>query len=213
MLGYRIGAQPFAVTVDLPRGGGLYSDGFVTYRGVDVGRITSLSLSPKGAVATLAIDPGTQIPADAVARVHDLSVAGEQYLDLVPPAVGWPGAARRQRDRAAAHRGPGVGVPAARRRRPADRQRERHEVKTITEALGTGLAGTGPDLRAITVAAERLVGALQAARAATVTIINDARARAARRRRRPAPTSRRSASPWPQSPRSWPPRTPTSRPS
>ena len=41
VIGWRIGAQPFTVTVDLPRGGGLYSDGFVTYRGVDVGRIAS----------------------------------------------------------------------------------------------------------------------------------------------------------------------------
>src|SRR5580704_1159207 len=84
VLGFRIGSQPFTVTVDLPRGGGLYSDGFVTYRGVDVGRISRMSLSPGGAVATLAIDPGTAIPASAIAHVHELSVAGEQYLDLVP---------------------------------------------------------------------------------------------------------------------------------
>ena len=90
VIGWRIGAQPYQVTVNLPRGGGLYSDGFVTYRGVDVGRISSLTLSPTGAVATLAIDPGTVIPANAIAHVHELSVAGEQYLDLVPSSSHGP---------------------------------------------------------------------------------------------------------------------------
>lgn len=90
VIGWRLGAQPFTVTVDLPRGGGLYSDGFVTYRGVDVGRISQMSLSPSGAVATLAIDPDTVIPASSIAHVHELSVAGEQYLDLVPSSAQGP---------------------------------------------------------------------------------------------------------------------------
>jgi phospholipid/cholesterol/gamma-HCH transport system substrate-binding protein len=172
VIGWRIGAQDYPVTVELPHGGGLFSDGYVTYRGVDVGRITSLSLSPAGAVATLGIDPGTAIPANSVAYVHDLSVAGEQYLDLVPSSG----------------RGPdlhaGSVIPADRTVVPVSVFQllsdagqligsvKSSEVQTITDALGQGFANSGPALRALTVAAQSLIGALQAAQSATVTLIN-----------------------------------------
>jgi phospholipid/cholesterol/gamma-HCH transport system substrate-binding protein len=172
VVGWRIGAQPYQVTVDLPRGGGLYSDGFVTYRGVDVGRISSMTLSPTGAVATLAIDPGTVIPADAIAHVHELSVAGEQYLDLVPSSGGGPDL----------HAGSVIlrshtRVPVSVFELLSDAGQligsiKSSEVRTITTALGSGFADTGQALRTITVASRHLIAALQAAQAATVTLIN-----------------------------------------
>jgi phospholipid/cholesterol/gamma-HCH transport system substrate-binding protein len=172
VIGWRIGPQPFVVTVDLPRGGGLYSDGFVTYRGVDVGRISSLSLSPTGAVATLDIDPGTVIPANAIAHVHELSVAGEQYLDLVPSSPHGP----------VLHAGSLIArnhtvVPVSVFQLLSDAGQligsiKSGEVQTITDALGSGFANTGQALRTITVTSQRLIAALEAARAATVTLIN-----------------------------------------
>jgi phospholipid/cholesterol/gamma-HCH transport system substrate-binding protein len=172
VIGWRIGAQSYEVAVNLPRGGGLYSDGFVTYRGVDVGRISSLTLSPTGAVATLAIDPGTVIPANAIAHVHELSVAGEQYLDLVPSSSHGP----------ALHAGSRIPldhtvVPVSVFQLLSDAGQligsiKSSEVQTITDALGTGFANTGQALRGITVASQHLVAALQAAQAATVTLIN-----------------------------------------
>jgi phospholipid/cholesterol/gamma-HCH transport system substrate-binding protein len=172
VIGWHIGAQAYEVTVNLPRGGGLYSDGFVTYRGVDVGRISSMTLSPSGAVATLALDPGTVIPANAVAHVHELSVAGEQYLDLVPSSPGGPdlhGGSVIPRDRTA--------VPVSVFQLLSDAGQligsiKSSEVRTITDALGSGFADTGQALRNITVASRHLIAALQAAQAATVTLIN-----------------------------------------
>lgn len=172
VLGWRLGAQPFTVTVDLPRGGGLYSDGFVTYRGVDVGRITQMSLSPGGAVAILAIDPGTVIPARSIAHVHELSVAGEQYLDLVPTSASGPDL----------HAGSVIPekqtvVPVSVFQLLSDAGQligsiKSSEVQTITDALGTGFNGTGQALRNITVAGRHLIAALQAAQSETVTLIN-----------------------------------------
>jgi phospholipid/cholesterol/gamma-HCH transport system substrate-binding protein len=172
VIGWRIGAQSYEVTVDLPRGGGLYSDGFVTYRGVDVGRISSMSLSASGAVATLAIDPGTVIPADAVAQVHELSVAGEQYLDLVPSSGRGPdlhAGSLIPRDHTV--------VPVSVFQLLSDAGEligtiKSSEVKTITDALGSGFANTGQALRNITVSARHLIASLQAAESATVTLIN-----------------------------------------
>jgi phospholipid/cholesterol/gamma-HCH transport system substrate-binding protein len=172
VLGIRIGAQPFPVTVLLPRGGGLYADAFVTYRGVDVGRVASLELSSTGAVATLSIDPGTRIPSDTNAQVRELSVAGEQYLDLVPSSAGGP----------MLHAGSVIAqsrtkVPVSVFTLLNDAGRligsiNAGEVSTVTKALGTGFAGTGSDLRTITVTAQHLVDALQAAQASTVTILD-----------------------------------------
>ena len=172
VIGWRLGAQPFTVTVDLPRGGGLYSDGFVTYRGVDVGRISQMSLSPSGAVATLAIDPGTVIPASSVAHVHELSVAGEQYLDLVPSSAQGPDL----------HAGSVIPekrtvVPVSVFQLLSDAGQligsiKSSEVRTITDALGSGFNDTGQALRNITVAGRHLVAALQAAQSETVTLIN-----------------------------------------
>ena len=172
VIGWRIGAQAFTVTVDLPRGGGLYSDGFVTYRGVDVGRISAMSLSPSGAVATLAIDPGTEIPANAIAQVHELSVAGEQYLDLVPTSARGPDL----------HAGSVIPenrtvVPVSVFQLLSDAGQligsiKSSEVQTITDALGSGFNDTGQALRNITVAGQHLIAALQAAQAETVTLIN-----------------------------------------
>lgn len=85
VLQLRVGAQPYAVSVQLSRAGGLYSGAYVAYRGVDVGRVSSLSLRPEGVTAHLRVNPGTKIPADSQAAVHDLSAVGEQYLDFTPP--------------------------------------------------------------------------------------------------------------------------------
>jgi phospholipid/cholesterol/gamma-HCH transport system substrate-binding protein len=172
VLGWRLGAQPFTITVDLPRGGGLYSDGFVTYRGVDVGRISQMSLSQGGAVATLAIDPGTAIPTSAIAHVHELSVAGEQYLDLVPSSGRGPdlhGGSVIPEDHTV--------VPVSVFQLLSDAGQlvgsiKSSEVRTITDALGSGFNDTGQALRNITVSGRHLIAALQAAQSATVTLIN-----------------------------------------
>jgi phospholipid/cholesterol/gamma-HCH transport system substrate-binding protein len=172
VLGWRLGAQPFTITVDLPRGGGLYSDGFVTYRGVDVGRISQMSLSQGGAVATLAIDPGTAIPTSAIAHVHELSVAGEQYLDLVPSSGRGPdlhGGSVIPEDHTV--------VPVSVFQLLSDAGQlvgsiKSSEVRTITDALGSGFKDTGQALRNITVSGRHLIAALQSAQSATVTLIN-----------------------------------------
>jgi phospholipid/cholesterol/gamma-HCH transport system substrate-binding protein len=90
VLGVRVGAQPFGVTVLLDHAGGIYTEAEVTYRGVDVGKVTSLHLSRNGVAVHLAIKPGTHIPANSPAAVRELSAAGEQYMDLVPTSPSGP---------------------------------------------------------------------------------------------------------------------------
>ena len=76
----------YVVRVDLPQTGGLFTDADVTYRGVSVGRVGPITLTADGVQAQLHIDDSShRIPkVQLKAQVADLSVAGEEYLDLQP---------------------------------------------------------------------------------------------------------------------------------
>ncbi len=75
----------YTVTVQLPRAGGLYAGGNVTYRGVTVGRVQEVRLTNTGAEAVLQMNSDFHIPAtDLAAEVHSVSAVGEQYLALTP---------------------------------------------------------------------------------------------------------------------------------
>lgn len=82
-----VGFTPFSdgyrVTVSLPEGGGLFVHSEVTYRGVQVGKVTAMEPSDDGVEVTAEIEPGApDIPADSTAHVRSRSAIGEQYLDL-----------------------------------------------------------------------------------------------------------------------------------
>jgi phospholipid/cholesterol/gamma-HCH transport system substrate-binding protein len=84
-----VGIGQYELHADLPRSGGLYATANVTYRGTQIGKVTSVVPTETGARATMSIDDRYQIPADASANVHSVSAIGEQYLDLV--STGNPG--------------------------------------------------------------------------------------------------------------------------
>jgi phospholipid/cholesterol/gamma-HCH transport system substrate-binding protein len=78
------GIGHYDVTVDLPASGGLYRNGNVTYRGVEVGRIDDVRLSRTGVQAVLSLESKYKIPANSVANVHSQTAVGEQFVELVP---------------------------------------------------------------------------------------------------------------------------------
>src|ERR1700728_2944619 len=79
-----LGIGRMTVTVELPATGGLYRFSNVTYRGVQVGKVTAVSLTAKGAKATLSLGTSPRIPATLQADVLSVSAVGEQYVDLRP---------------------------------------------------------------------------------------------------------------------------------
>lgn len=79
-----LGIGRMTVTLELPATGGLYRFSNVTYRGVQIGKVTSVSLTPTGAKATLSLDTSPKVPADLTAAVLSVSAVGEQYVDLQP---------------------------------------------------------------------------------------------------------------------------------
>ena len=79
-----LGIGRMTVKVELPRTGGLYRFSNVTYRGVQIGRVTDVRATREGATATLSLETSPKIPADLQASVLSVSAVGEQYMDLQP---------------------------------------------------------------------------------------------------------------------------------
>lgn len=79
-----LGIGRINVTLQLPATGGLYRFSNVTYRGVQIGKVTEVKLTETGAEATLTLDTSPKVPADLKADVLSVSAVGEQYVDLRP---------------------------------------------------------------------------------------------------------------------------------
>jgi phospholipid/cholesterol/gamma-HCH transport system substrate-binding protein len=79
------GIGRYTVTIELPRSGGLYPTGNVTYRGTQVGKVQAVHLTANGHVeAVLSLSSGIEIPSDLTAEVHSQTAVGEQYVALLP---------------------------------------------------------------------------------------------------------------------------------
>lgn len=141
-----LGVGRYTVTVELPRGGGTYASGNVTYRGVEVGRIESVQLTDDGVEAELSLRSDFAIPADLDAEVHSASAIGEQYIALIPRSGG--GANLKNGDV----------IPMARASVPPDinallsaanRSLEaipRDNVKTVIDESFDAVGGLGPEI-------------------------------------------------------------------
>ena len=73
------------VHATLPTSGGLYEGSEVTYRGVEIGRVSAMKPTTDGVRLDLSLKDGTKLPVDSPMYVHNLSAVGEQYLDFEPP--------------------------------------------------------------------------------------------------------------------------------
>ncbi|AFM16708.1 virulence factor Mce family protein [Mycolicibacterium chubuense NBB4] len=85
-----LGLGRITVTMRLPDAGGLYRFANVTYRGVQLGKVTAVDVNARGAVATLSLATSPQVPADLRAAVRSVSAVGEQYVDLQPRTESGP---------------------------------------------------------------------------------------------------------------------------
>ncbi|MGW4100410.1 MCE family protein [Mycobacterium sp. NPDC004974] len=85
-----LGIGRITVKMELPATGGLYQFSNVTYRGSQIGKVTSVELTEKGAEATLSLDRSPKVPADLAAEVRSMSAVGEQYVELLPRTSSGP---------------------------------------------------------------------------------------------------------------------------
>ncbi len=83
-------AESYQLTVTLPESAGLLPNQDVTLRGVQIGRVERLDITPDGVNAVVNVKSTVQIPQSADVRVSGLSPAGEQYIDFVPDGESGP---------------------------------------------------------------------------------------------------------------------------
>jgi phospholipid/cholesterol/gamma-HCH transport system substrate-binding protein len=85
-----LGLDRYAATVQLPSGSGLYVNGVVALRGVTVGQIDAVRVTPQGAEADIQIADDVRIPRNSTVEVRSISAVGEQYINFEPATADGP---------------------------------------------------------------------------------------------------------------------------
>ncbi|MGI8677793.1 MAG: MCE family protein [Jatrophihabitans sp.] len=175
VIGINPTATPITVTMQLPTGGGIFEGSEVAYRGVGVGKVDTVDLKRAGVTVSLSIDEGTKIPLDSVAHVYDLSVVGEQYVDLVPRRTSGPSMKS------------GDVIPVERTTTPVstptvllDVERlvnsiDPADIRTVSTELASAFAGSGAQLRQILDSGGILVQQLAHSKTAMVDLLHNGR--------------------------------------
>lgn len=145
-----LGVGRYTVTVDLPDSGGLYATSVVTYRGSEIGRVSSVNVSPNGVRAVLDLDSSVPVPADVSAAVHSRSAVGEQFIELSPGTAQSDGTLRD-----------GAVIPVAKVQVPPDigslldatdralQAIPQDNLRTVVDEADKAVGGLGPELSRI----------------------------------------------------------------
>jgi phospholipid/cholesterol/gamma-HCH transport system substrate-binding protein len=146
-----LGIGRYTVTLDLPTSGGLYATSVVTYRGDEIGRVSSVGVTRDGVRAVLTLNSSTKVPADVTAAVHSRSAIGEQFVELTPRPGASATATLRDGDIIAAGK---VSVPADIGNLLDDTNRAlqaipQDNLKTVVDEAAKAVGGLGPELSRI----------------------------------------------------------------
>ncbi len=154
-----VGVGQYKLYVELPRSGGLYSTANVTYRGITIGRVTSVEPTRRGVRAEMTISDHYRIPADASANVHSVSAIGEQYLDLV--ANGHSHAYLRNGQTITDSTVPSEVGPALDAANKSLVALPRDKIATLLDETSSAFGGLGPSLRRLVDATTSIAGDLK----------------------------------------------------
>lgn len=143
--------QSYTVVAHYPASGGIFAGGEVTYRGVRIGKVSELELTPDGVDVHLEIDKEwDEIPTDTRALVGNRSALGEQYVEL-QPNVDAEGDGPFLEDGSEIT---DVAIPIATEKLLGDLATtvasvDQEALRTTVDELGAAFAGTGEDLQRI----------------------------------------------------------------
>lgn len=163
----------YVVSVNLPTSGGIFPNAEVTLRGVAVGRVDSLHLTPDGVRADLRIHRGVRIATDSRVEVADLSAVGEQYVDLQPGRDSGP------------YLGGGDSLPVSAATTPpqvtsllVDLNRlatsvDKKQLRQVVHELGDTFDDSGADLQTVIDRASQLSHDLGAVQPQTTKLLDD----------------------------------------
>ena len=168
-----LGWGRITVTVELPGTGGLYRFSNVTYRGVQVGKVTDVDLIPHGASATLSLKTSPKIPAKLAAHVRSASAIGEQYLDLVPEDDDPPYLVDGSRIAMADTTVPQEVGPLLDQTSALIKSIPKERLSALLNESYLALGGAGDDLALLVDSAATISGAMSDTREQTVDLLQD----------------------------------------
>jgi phospholipid/cholesterol/gamma-HCH transport system substrate-binding protein len=171
----KVTGRGLSVHADLPTSGGLFVGSEVTYRGVKVGQVSGMDVTPSGVRLTLALKDGTKIPTSSPFYVHNLSAVGEQYLDFEPTTKAGPYAAQ-----GTLFKGTSASLPEATddllvKINGLVSSLNQTDVSTVVSELGTMFDGTADPLRRMVDSGTALVAAAKANQEETVQLLTSGR--------------------------------------
>ncbi|GAA4546461.1 MCE family protein [Pseudonocardia xishanensis] len=156
------GSSAMRVTIDMAQVSNLVPNAEVKVNDVTVGSVVKTDVDDWHAVLTVGLNEGTQLPANAIARVAQKSLLGAEYLELAPPSEEPPAGQLRDGDR--------IGLERTNRYPETEEVLGAlsvvlngsglQQVKTVTTELNNVLGGREQDLRALLDNLQELVGAL-----------------------------------------------------
>ena len=149
--------REYRVELNLADSGGIFTNAEVTYRGVSVGRVGDLHLTPTGVRADLNLKGNAKIPSRTRAVVANRSAVGEQYVDLQPVTNTGP---YLQAGSVIPQSATKLPVSTATLLRNVDdlvRSVPTKDVGVVLEELNAGFNGAGPDLQRLIDSSNKLV--------------------------------------------------------
>lgn len=167
--------RPINLDVELEQTGGLFEGSAVTYRGVKVGKVNSVTPRDGGGVlAQVRLSAGTEVPTDSIARVRSLSPVGEQYLDFQPNTPSEPFFKNGDVISAESTDLPNGLHETFVAVNSVLEQIDDKKLRIVLQELSTGLAGTGDDLGLMVDQGEELLATLNEIWPETRRVINNA---------------------------------------
>jgi phospholipid/cholesterol/gamma-HCH transport system substrate-binding protein len=79
-----LGGSGYQVVAEFENIGGLKTGSAVEIAGVEVGRITNISLKDYQALVRIQMNPGVKLQEDSIASVRTKGLIGEKYLQITP---------------------------------------------------------------------------------------------------------------------------------
>src|ERR1700744_3796637 len=156
----QLGVGQYRLVAELPASGGLYRTSNVTYRGIQIGRVTKVEPTAHGVRATLSIDSRYKIPVDASANVHSVSAIGEQYLDLV--STGTPGKFFTPGQTITQGTVPSEIGPALDAANRGLSVLPKRKIASLLDETAQAVGGLGPPLQRLVASTQAIVGDFQA---------------------------------------------------
>lgn len=167
--------EGYLVQAQFSDSGGIFEGAEVTLRGVPVGKVEELKLTPTGISVGLRLRPESKVASPAKAFVGNRSAVGEQFVDLQPQTDG--GTFYRDGDTIPQDM---TGIPIQPTQLIVNLDKlvksiDTTEVTTVLDELGTAFDGAGDDLQRLIDAGDQLTAAATENLPQTLKLIQDSR--------------------------------------